>query len=122
MACSCRAGTRVERRSSGSTWDSLHAVARVHVWDLVEDKAGTMWIATSVGLSRRFRDGRIANYQAHPTQAGGAVWALEIDDTGRIWAGLDDGVVVFHPPSVRGHKRPASVGSTHPRDDSGWSR
>ncbi len=72
----------------------------LHVWDIVEDKAGAVWIATGVGLSRRLPDGRITNYQAHPTRAGGAVWALARDDRGRIWAGLDDGVVVFQPPSV----------------------
>ena len=46
------------------------------------------------------------NYQAHPTRADAAVWALEIDDTGRVWAGLDDGVVVLHPPSAEDTKGP----------------
>jgi ligand-binding sensor domain-containing protein len=82
----------------------------VQVWDIVEDRAGTIWIATSAGLSRRSRDGRLTHHPAHPTRAGGAVWALEIDDAGRIWAGLDDGVVVFHPPSV------ASTEGSHPWD------
>ena len=78
----------------------------VHAWDVVEDKAGAIWIATSVGLSRRFRDGRLTNYQAHPTRTEAAVWALEIDDTGRVWAGLDDGVVVLPAPTAEDTEGP----------------
>lgn len=69
----------------------------VDVWQLVEDPEGSIWVATGRGIYRRLPDGRLLHYQVHPTEGSDYVWALLIDDQGRLWAGSRTGLMIIKP-------------------------
>ena len=57
------------------------------VSDLLEDRVGTLWIATQDGLYRRWRDGTAARYGARDGLPGVFLQTLLEDHEGRLWAG-----------------------------------
>jgi ligand-binding sensor domain-containing protein/signal transduction histidine kinase len=70
----------------------------VDVWQMVEDSEGSLWVATGKGIYRRLPDGRLLHYRIHPTAEGtDYVWALLVDDRGRLWAGSRTGLMIIKP-------------------------
>jgi signal transduction histidine kinase/ligand-binding sensor domain-containing protein len=55
-----------------------------HIWNIREDRFGTMWVATSRGLHRLWPDGRI---DVHFLDFGGGFHSVLEDRAGHIWAG-----------------------------------
>lgn len=66
------------------------------VWAFVEDREQRLWIATSQGLWRRERDGRIVAFPV-PSHVKGIVWDLFTDQEERIWAAHENGLLIFKP-------------------------
>lgn len=69
----------------------------IDVWQVVEDAEGSLWVATGRGLYRRLPDGRVVHYAVHPTEGTDYVWALLMDDSGRLWAGSRTGLMIIRP-------------------------
>ncbi|MBK9449418.1 MAG: hypothetical protein IPN95_08375 [Bacteroidetes bacterium] len=68
----------------------------IRVMEIVEDKAGKLWFATSDGLLRY--DGE--NFALYAKEAGLSgenmeIWGLTIDNNGLIWVGAMEGVYHF---------------------------
>ncbi|HKS27410.1 MAG TPA: two-component regulator propeller domain-containing protein [Pyrinomonadaceae bacterium] len=70
---------------------------QIEIWQLVEDGEGSLWIATSRGVYRRLPGGRLIHYTIHPTEGTDYVWALLVDDAGRLWAGSRTGLMIIKP-------------------------
>jgi ligand-binding sensor domain-containing protein/signal transduction histidine kinase len=58
----------------------------VYVYDLLEDRAGSLWIAASSGLFRRRPDGRIEHYTKRDGLPDDVIHDLLEDHQGRLWA------------------------------------
>ncbi|HET9372662.1 MAG TPA: two-component regulator propeller domain-containing protein [Vicinamibacterales bacterium] len=60
------------------------------VGDLLEDRWGTLWITTPVGLSRRWPDGRVARYSLSDGLPGKYLTVLTDAGDGSLWVGSRD--------------------------------
>jgi ligand-binding sensor domain-containing protein len=70
----------------------------VNVRALVEDRAGTVWVATERGLFRVLADESSQHYALAPRGPLDIVSALALDDAGRLWIGQRWlGLVVLDP-------------------------
>jgi ligand-binding sensor domain-containing protein len=58
----------------------------VFVYDLLEDRSGSLWVAASSGLFRRRPDGRIDHYTKRDGLPDDVIHDLLEDDQGRLWA------------------------------------
>lgn len=58
---------------------------------VVEQKDGSVWIATDGGVSR-FRDGNIESYTIKDGLSDDDVWSLMVDQEDRLWVGAKGGV------------------------------
>ena len=72
------------------------------IWDVVQDAAGGIWVATSDGLDRLDpADGRVTRDAACPPPGGclphPEVRALTIDREQRLWVGTREGLAVVPP-------------------------
>lgn len=61
------------------------------VKSVYEDRAGSLWVATSDGRLRQFKDGRWAAYLIGDPQSQGLVQTLREDRQGNIWVGTAKG-------------------------------
>jgi len=68
----------------------------LEVYALIEDREGSFWIGTMVGVTRRLTDGRMLHYalESLPTRI---VAALLMDGEGRLWVGYQNGLIVLKP-------------------------
>src|SRR5205823_5495245 len=60
--------------------------AEVYVYDLLEDRSGSLWVAAANGLFRRRNDGRIEHYTKHDGLPDDVIHDLLEDHQGRLWA------------------------------------
>ncbi|HVK38230.1 MAG TPA: two-component regulator propeller domain-containing protein [Candidatus Kapabacteria bacterium] len=80
---------------------------RLHVWSILRDRAGRLWIGTAIaGIHVLDPAGNpIHHYQHDPTDDGslsaGGVWSLIEDRHGNIWAGTNEGLSRWLPKSNR---------------------
>lgn len=58
----------------------------VFVYDLLEDRSGSLWVAASSGLFRRRPDGRIEHYTKRDGLPDDVIHDLLEDHQGRLWA------------------------------------
>src|SRR5438876_3170085 len=58
----------------------------VFVYDLLEDRSGSLWVAASNGLFRRRNDGRIEHYTKRDGLPDDVIHDLLEDHQGRLWA------------------------------------
>jgi signal transduction histidine kinase/ligand-binding sensor domain-containing protein len=95
-------GTRngLFRLDTGSQPASLHPVEiglrhnlaeHRFITDLLEDRHGTLWIATVRGLHRRWPDGSVEHYYAPEDIPFGDVSDVFEDHDGRVWIGTRNG-------------------------------
>ncbi|MGI8734180.1 MAG: ligand-binding sensor domain-containing protein [Pyrinomonadaceae bacterium] len=57
------------------------------IWDLLEDRHGTLWVAHSGGLIRRRPDGGVAHYTTRDGLPDNQIHDLFEDHRGQLWAG-----------------------------------
>ncbi|WP_162250821.1 ligand-binding sensor domain-containing diguanylate cyclase [Pelomonas sp. Root1217] len=84
---------RIEHASAAGNWAEA---AGAHVWAVLRDRRGQLWVGSAAGLFRRPAPG--APLQAVPLVPGRVVQpqALAQDSAGRIWAGgMHEGVFVL---------------------------
>jgi signal transduction histidine kinase/ligand-binding sensor domain-containing protein len=62
-----------------------------NVWDLVEDRRGSLWIAYGGALGRRWPDGSAAHYSRRDGLPDNQFHDLLEDHQGRLWAGTRGG-------------------------------
>ena len=55
--------------------------------DVLEDRYGSLWIAATSGLYRRWPDGKCARYTSRDGLPGDYLHDLLLDHEGRMWAG-----------------------------------
>ncbi len=69
---------------------------RPRIWQMAEDRSGTLWMATPVGLLRRGANGRVVE---RPVVPGASVHSNLVfeDRRGRIWVGHLDGITSLVP-------------------------
>src|SRR5438067_562430 len=60
--------------------------AEVYVYDLLEDRSGSLWIAAANGLFQRRTDGRIEHYTKRDGLPDDVIHDLLEDHQGRLWA------------------------------------
>jgi PAS domain S-box-containing protein len=72
----------------------------VPVWALLEDREGSLWIDTSVGLIRRLPDGRISHILGYSFADNPAVRSLLEDGDGKIWLGQKAALIVLRPDAA----------------------
>jgi ligand-binding sensor domain-containing protein len=64
----------------------------------VEDRSGTVWVGTNVGLYRVGADGQVAHFQISPRPQGDSIDDLAVDGSGRLWIGHGwQGLLVLDP-------------------------
>ncbi len=97
-------------------------------WDievLAEGRDGDLWIGTTFGLIRRFRDGRLAPIRVRPTPRDDRVFQLAVDRDGRVWIthwgiahapSVNFGVYVLAPEPEPLATAPADAPAAHPPD------
>lgn len=68
------------------------------VWQILESRDGSVWFATSGGVSR-YQNGRLVAATTANLPVGGVVPVLLEDDLGYIWVGVQSGAALlrFHP-------------------------
>ena len=71
----------------------------VQVWAFAESKDGSLWLGTSWGLVRRFKN-QTVHYRIEPVQGADHAWAVITDAEDRIWIGHATGLIVFPPDDV----------------------
>ncbi len=71
----------------------------LNVWTLIEGPDGSLWLGTSIGLTRRFPDGRVAHYDMSQDGEERAVWALLIESE-RLWIGNGAGLTILYPEAA----------------------
>lgn len=103
---------RLPRQESERTRDRFHRFTRVpddprslshdHVYDVLVDRGGTVWVGTEAGLNRFDRSARgsgFVRYEANPVSPLGLIdsriSALYEDSEGRLWIGSVPGLSVF---------------------------
>jgi ligand-binding sensor domain-containing protein/signal transduction histidine kinase len=74
---------------------SDHSAGAVHT--ALEDADGSLWFGADWGLTRVLPDGRAVSYRIDQPEGRGAVTALALDETKRLWAGHAGGVIVLDP-------------------------
>jgi ligand-binding sensor domain-containing protein len=85
---------------------------RTTVTDLVEDREGTLWVATTSGIDIVGRNG--ADQYITPAEGLPNEWvnSLLLDESGRVWAGTRGGLVLMSNRGVeRVYRDPANVSS-----------
>jgi ligand-binding sensor domain-containing protein/signal transduction histidine kinase len=78
-----------------------HPDRRILVWNFLEDREGSLWVGTSVGLVRRLPDGRVMRYEEAPDGVARQVSVMITDQEERLWVGYSNGLVVFYPQPAR---------------------
>ena len=68
----------------------------LHVWTLIEGPEGSLWVGTSIGLTRRFPDGRVAHFETTNGEGEPSVWTLLIEGE-RLWIGHGAGLTILYP-------------------------
>lgn len=98
---------RLERYPLGeSTTNSM-------VYDLVEDQAGTLWAATSLGAFRRERGLALVRVPLPGAPEGENVRDVLVDSQGRLWLGAERGLVLYEGGSFRRLGREAGLRGNH---------
>lgn len=72
-------------------------IASNMVLSIVQDKRGTIWAATSAGLSRLLPGDTFQNYYHKDGLANTFLYALLQDSLGEIWASSNGGLIRFDP-------------------------
>lgn len=68
------------------------------VRDLLLDRTGALWIATSAGLAKLDRvSGHIQRFGKASGLPGGSVYAISEDDKGKLWLSTNGGLIRFDP-------------------------
>jgi|GEM_PF-4015218 len=82
------------------------------VFNAITDLHGNVWMSTNTGISRMdIRTGRVTNYRGAFME--GQYWiAMSRDETGNIYFGTSNGLMVFHPDSIRGNPYPSRTAIT----------
>lgn len=81
-------------------FDSERFLKRTIVYNIVEDKAKTLWLATSDGLFNMSRNGDTLNvYTIEEGLPCNSLSALQIDNDGVIWASSNNGLAKVDPAS-----------------------
>jgi ligand-binding sensor domain-containing protein len=97
----------VDRRQGNFEKWPIASDAQLVILSMQQDAQGTLWLGTPQGLLRRHPDGRI---ETHPAQWPRArVRALLTDRHGRLWIGMDSGLLVVP-------RETAVAGQTMPRN------
>jgi ligand-binding sensor domain-containing protein len=93
---------RLDRSGTAPTLQQIEPepsspVARIaRIWDLIEDRQGNLWMATSRGLAVRSPAG-IVSARAVAGERVVECYSVLEDRDGAIWAGHDEGVTIFDP-------------------------
>jgi ligand-binding sensor domain-containing protein/two-component sensor histidine kinase len=99
-------------------FEGVRPDAVMPVWALAEDDERTLWVATSSGLWRRERDGRIVAFPLRP-YIPGAVWDVVKDNSGRMWVGHSNGLLIFKLPAARENVSPGESSGLRVRGGAG---
>ena len=78
-----------------------------------EDRAGNLWIGTSVGLSR-FQNGRFTTFPAETKEDRDLVWALFEDREGDLWVGTNSSVTRLRDDLFTTYGQPEGLPSDEP--------
>ncbi|HEY6047021.1 MAG TPA: two-component regulator propeller domain-containing protein, partial [Pyrinomonadaceae bacterium] len=82
----------------------------VFVYDLLEDRAGFLWVAAASGLFQRWPDGRIEHYTMRNGLPDDVIHDLLEDHQGRLWAATRlGGIFRFVADATRGSPLVAEV-------------
>lgn len=105
-------GVLIKGLGSTGTAIPLHPMAApydavVIVSALLEDRAGSLWIGTNLGLFRLLPGGKLLHYSLGPQATGDPVNALTLDHSGRIWIGHSRLGVVVYTPGPAGDPAPS---------------
>jgi ligand-binding sensor domain-containing protein/signal transduction histidine kinase len=80
----------------------LNVPVKDAVHTLTEDRDGTLWIGLGWGLMRYTRDGQRTHIRLRPTVRDDSVFAVRVDDSGRLWIGHQSGLVIWRPDVLAG--------------------
>jgi len=75
-------------------YNSLNGLSNDNVYDVVQDKEGYIWIATSMGLNRLGPNG-IKNYYTSDGLYTNIILSLDIDENNIVWFGTTLGLCAF---------------------------
>jgi signal transduction histidine kinase/ligand-binding sensor domain-containing protein/DNA-binding response OmpR family regulator len=99
---------RLDRFGFGESYSTYRRIADNNVNDIIEDKNGDIWIATSNGLSRgHYTDSLNIQFTSYRHEErdpnslmSNSLSCLEVDSEGLIWIGTSDkGIIMFDPAS-----------------------
>lgn len=80
---------------------------------IVEDRSGSAWVGTNVGLYRIGTDGRVTHFPIAPRQLGDPIDDLAVDGSGRLWIGHGwQGLIVLDPSVLTPAKASSPVALT----------
>lgn len=75
-------------------YNSLNGLSNDNVFQVVQDKEGFIWVATSYGLNKLGPNG-IKKYYKMDGLYSNAILSLDIDKNGSLWIGTAEGLCVF---------------------------
>jgi signal transduction histidine kinase/streptogramin lyase len=88
------------RKGTGRYYGPNDGVLRSNVWSLAQDRKGTMWAATELGLER-LEGERWKQVGAEWNFPAGATQAVFVDREGTLWASTEDAVLFLKAGSRR---------------------
>ena len=73
------------------------SLSNPHVWDILEDREGQLWLTTFGGVNRyEYATGRFIRYEHNPDDESSIghniVWPLYEDRSGTLWVGTEGGL------------------------------
>ncbi len=66
-------------------------------WVIHRGTDGSLWLGSSLGLTRHRPDGRFQLLTTHDGLPGSAVYSIMEESNGALWLGTNQGLVRFHP-------------------------
>lgn len=84
-----------------------------NIWALLEDRRGTLWIATHGGGLSEMRDGAFRSISEQDGLPGNGVRTLREDRSGALWAGTDEGLARVEGAQVTTFTKPQGLPHEH---------
>lgn len=87
-------GTGLFRQDDDTQWfDERNGLRSRHIWTLLQDASGRLWIGTENAGLHLHQKGRITPFTLLPDQSSAFISALHVDRQGTLWAGSKRGLI-----------------------------